>query len=218
MDNLTILIVVFIILLIIIVAISYKVSSIESDVFTGGNTGNTGNTGNGTRSDHAKKKLIMAKIMSKLWGQHLIYTRLSVMALLSDNPELPTLKTRLMRNPDDFARVLGPIYGADVGLRVQTLLTEHLELATKAVLAIKNNNEEEKRSVTGALYKNAYQLGITFDNITQNQSQMFVNHMKIHIDTLLANVGAYISKDYSKDVLTLDAYLNAGLEMAFDMV
>ncbi|AYV77874.1 MAG: hypothetical protein Edafosvirus2_53 [Edafosvirus sp.] len=45
----------------------------------------------------------------------------------------------------------------------------------------------------------------------------FRQHMKDHIDTLVASILAYSKNDYPSDIKNTDNYLNAGMDMAFDL-
>jgi hypothetical protein len=163
------------------------------------------------------KQLAVSKIMVKLWVQHLIYTRLTVMALLDANKDTDVLTARLLRNPKDFGDAISELYDKTIGNAVAKLLMEHLEIALRVVYTIRIDSSYDKNVAIKELYANADNLGTYLDALTHNHDDIFRHHMKMHIDTLLANVTAYASNNYDTDIKTMDAYLNAGIDMAFDM-
>lgn len=165
----------------------------------------------------ADKKLAVAKVVVKLWTEHLLYTRLAIMALLTNAPDANAMATRLMCNPQDFGVALAKLYNKSVGDAVSKLLTEHLQIAVKVVQDVKSNSTQRDNDIRD-LYSNADQIGSYLDKLTNNNNNLFKHHMKMHIDTLLANVTAFVSNNYQLDVKTLDAYINAGLDMAFAMI
>jgi hypothetical protein len=159
----------------------------------------------------------LLKDVTKLWVQHFLYTRLAVEAFFSNSAELDTIITRLMKNQQDIGNAFGDVYGSGVGATIASELTTHIQIAVELLKAIKSKNNANIQEVTKRFYDNAQTIGNYLDILTQSDGT-FHHHLKMHIDTLLANVGAYVHKEYSKDIVTLDKYFDAGIDMAFDMV
>lgn len=153
------------------------------------------------------------KTMIKLWVQHLLYTRLVIMAFFTNDKSFNDLMNRLMKNQRDIGDLMGKIYGFQVGQTISNALLKHIMIAGKVLIAIKSNDIGQ--NTINEFYDNALNIGIYLDKLTHTNK--FVNHMKIHIASLINNIVAYTNKNYVMDISTLDIYVNSGLDMAFDM-
>src|SRR5688500_8120003 len=67
--------------------------------------------------------------MRKLWEDHVTWTRLAIISVAGDLPDLGATVDRLMRNQDDIGNALKPIYGDAAGDRLTALLKEHISIA-----------------------------------------------------------------------------------------
>lgn len=154
-------------------------------------------------------------LMTQFWAQHLFYTRLVAEAYLKGSPNLPQLSARLKRNQTDIGALVGARYGPNAGQKISDLLTEHVDDAMLALADVKAGRDTA--ASTAALYANADQIGMYLDGL-KGTNGVFRHHMKTHIDTLLGSISAYAAGQYDNDIRHTDAYLNAGIEMAFDMI
>jgi hypothetical protein len=154
--------------------------------------------------------------MSNLWMEHMVYARLALMATMLNNPELNLLAARLSQNATDFKNAVQSTLGSEIANNFYTLFNKHLQSETQFVTAVKNKSQNDKNNALKQLYQNANQMGLYLDHLTQSNG-LFVNHMKKHIDTLVANINAYVSNNYKQDIATLDAFLHEGMAMAKSM-
>lgn len=151
------------------------------------------------------------KTWTELWTDHLLYTRLVVLAIENDSPNTSELLARLMKNQSDISKM----FGKDAPI-VEKLLVEHITLAGNAVTDVKTGSKTLDKDLEN-LYANAEKIGMYLDIVAPSGGPLFVHHMKMHIDTLVKMVVANHKKDYVSDVANLDYYTKAGLEMAFDI-
>lgn len=155
------------------------------------------------------------KDLIKYWVHHLVYTRLVVMSVLSNDNNTETMLNRLLQNQKDIGSVFTKVYNSQVGLDITKELTIHIVIAGKVLKALKSNNKQNLDTCVKEFYNNAQVIGTYLDDLFH--SSCFVEHMKHHIDSLIKDVLSYNSKDYKNDIKDLDDYINAGLDMAFDM-
>ena len=156
---------------------------------------------------HAMRAQALALIQA--WAQHLLYTRLVVMAFFSDNPELSSLSAKLMQNQADLGQLIGAQFGPATVTAVTTALREHITLAVQVLTAVKE--KIDPTAAIAAFYQNAAQIGQTLDKLYGTGS-MFQECMRDHITLLIANVQSYRARE--NDITTLDAYFNEGMKMA----
>lgn len=156
-------------------------------------------------------------LVFKLWNHHFVYTRLVMMAFFRSDPELDTLVKRFEKNQEELGAALGSVFKNES--HVQEIATKelkkHMELAVEVMTAIKQNDESKQKTSIEAFYANADDIGKYLDGLYKTNK--FRHHMKHHIDYLIENVLAFVNKQYSDDVSSLNKYLNAGTEMAYDM-
>lgn len=155
------------------------------------------------------------KDMIKLWVQHILYTRLVVMAVLSDDKGLDAIMGHLIQNQKDIGNLMSQTYGSKVGNDVTTELTKHITIAGQVLGAVKSGNKIEQTKAINDFYKNADDIGKYLDNLLHTNK--FKHHMKMHIETLIDDVTAYATKNYSNDVRNLNKYVDSTLDMAFDL-
>lgn len=78
-----------------------------------------------------------------LWEQHITWTRITILDIVFNLPELEFSIDRLLRNPTDFKLALRPYYDEDSANNFELLLTEHLTVAADLVKAAKGKNNIE---------------------------------------------------------------------------
>lgn len=158
------------------------------------------------------------------WVDHLLYTRLVTMYFFNNSPELEIFIHRLMQNQQDIGKTLSSYFqNAEIERTITDQLTEHINIAVKVLNSIKSGNKLNLTEALKEFYKNAQNIGIYFDSLFKTQNK-FQHHMKMHIDTLVSSVNAYVKSktthdhiDYENDVRAMDNYVNSGINMAIDM-
>lgn len=93
-----------------------------------------------------------------LWEQHVMWTRLTIMAIAAGSADVDAVTRRLLRNPADFARALEPFYGGEIAAGFERLLTEHLVIAAELVRAAKAGNNQAAADAERRWYMNADQI------------------------------------------------------------
>jgi len=168
--------------------------------------------------DHCpcKDKNNTTRKMVKVWTQHFIYTRLVMMAYFSDSPELNDLVNRLLENQQDIGKLMSELYGTAAGGTIAIELTKHITIAEKVLKAVRYGASDEQANAIEEFYANAKVIGDYLDKLLRTNK--FKHHLYMHIKLLVDDVIAYTSKNYPNDIKALDLYVNAGLDMAFDMV
>jgi hypothetical protein len=73
----------------------------------------------------------------KLWEDHVTWTRLAIISLAHDLPDLPATQARLLRNQVDIGNAIKPYYGRAAGNQLTALLKEHIVGAVALLQAAK---------------------------------------------------------------------------------
>ncbi|MFD1175906.1 hypothetical protein ACFQ3W_06245 [Paenibacillus puldeungensis] len=75
-----------------------------------------------------------------LWEQHIYWTRLTINSIVGRLPDESYTTARLLRNPNDFAAVLRPLYGPAIATRFAELLRAHLTIAAELIKDLQAGN------------------------------------------------------------------------------
>ena len=70
-----------------------------------------------------------------LWMEHVNWTRMTIISIVFNLPDLPFVQQRLLRNATDLGNCLRPFYGDSVADRYAALIKEHLVIAAQLVTA-----------------------------------------------------------------------------------
>lgn len=171
------------------------------------------------KSRHAARELKCAQ-MQKLWADHIMYTRLVMTALVDKSyvkdwtgqitgvANRDLYVARLMQNQNDIAMMFGNDAQA-----VQSLLSEHIQAAAAVISDVVSHDATAPTQLTidtARLYANANKIGVYLNN--KLGATNMTDHMKAHIDTLIAMINDYAGK--KNDIASTDAYIAAGMAMA----
>ena len=75
--------------------------------------------------------------MRKLWEDHITWTRNVICCLVDNLPGTDQAVKRLLKNQDDIGNAIKPVYGANAGNKLTTLLHDHITISADVVKAAK---------------------------------------------------------------------------------
>lgn len=150
-----------------------------------------------------------------LWEQHVFWTRLVISGIVFDSPDLEASNARLLRNPEDFAAVLGIFFGKETAARFAELFTEHLMIAGDLVTAAKNGDNAKVLAEEKKWYENADQIAAFLAGINpywplRSWQEMMYRHLAMTKQEAVD----FISKNYTASVEVFDRIEQEALEMA----
>jgi LysM repeat protein len=150
-----------------------------------------------------------------LWEQHVYWTRLVILGIAFDLPDVQLTSERLLRNPSDFEVVLKLFYGGELAAKFAELFTAHLTIAAELVKAAKAGNhaaaaDAEKRWYTNADQIAAFLAGINPYWSQQEWKKMLYDHLEM---TKMEAVEILTSK-YADSIHTFDNIEREALLMA----
>jgi hypothetical protein len=90
-------------------------------------------TRHGGRISH--REFVFRQDMRKLWEDHVTWTRLAVISLITDSPDTSATVGRLLQNQTDIGDAVKPFYGAAAGDQLTALLREHILIAADLIAA-----------------------------------------------------------------------------------
>lgn len=158
------------------------------------------------------------KKLRALWEQHVFWTRLTVNSIVDNLGDVKPTSERLLRNADDFAVALTPIYGSAIASEFAKLLREHLTIAAEVVTNLKSGNDMAADNAIKRWYANADQIASFLNRINPYWSVEQWQHMLYeHLRLLTEEMTSRINKDYDRNVALADPIQEQALGMADEM-
>ena len=153
--------------------------------------------------------------LRKLWEEHVVWTRLFIISKIADLPDLDTTTKRLLRNPSDFANVLGIFYGKQKADVFRNLLEEHLKIGGSVVESAKQQNAKAVEQYSKLWYSNADRIAAFLAGInpywTENDwRSMLRDHLRMTTD----EAASRLAGEYVKDSIIFDMIQEQALAMA----
>jgi len=171
--------------------------------------------GSATNQEMSQQQMDLNNLMRMLWEQHITWTRIVIMGLVEDLPDLEFTTERLLRNPQDFANAFRPFYGDEIAADLANLLTSHLTIAAELVQAAKAGNNELASEVEKRWYENADQLAAFFGSINPYWSEDDWKSMLYeHLALVKSEAVNMLTKNYAVGVDEYDEMERQALEMA----
>jgi hypothetical protein len=154
--------------------------------------------------------------MRKLWEDHITWTRLAIISLAHDLPDLPATQARLLRNQVDIGNAIKPYYGRAAGNQLTALLKEHIVSAVALLQAAKAGDQDLVKQRSAEWYVNGNEIadflhGANPRNWSKTETRRM---MKLHLDQTLSEAVHRLGGDYQADVRDYEEIHHHILEMA----
>ena len=175
----------------------------------------TGHTMGGEAGDTRAGRLALREDMRKLWTDHVLWTRLYLIAALGSHDDKGAAASRLMRNQEDIGNSIAPYYGNEAGARLTVLLKEHITIAVDLIEAARTGNTQEYARLDAEWTRNANDISTFLADANPNwPRQELTEMMKLHLSTTVDEVKARLDRNWELDVSSFDEVYDHVLAMA----
>lgn len=176
---------------------------------------NVNNDNNNDKLNNLNLSNRITNELFRLWNFHFIYDRMAVMGFFDSNPEFPRFDDVLMRNASNLGDLFAYIFNSNnLGDILKRRMRTHVNIARMIMVAIKNNSNSQDNLIS-SFFENAREIGNIFNDVFN--TKIFTNHMFFHSRSLVSNMYAYYSKNYSSDISTFNNFMNVSMRMVFVM-
>ncbi|MEN6621773.1 MAG: hypothetical protein ABFD50_09520 [Smithella sp.] len=152
-----------------------------------------------------------------LWEQHIYWTRMVILGIAFDLPDLEPTTNRLLRNAVGFANLFRHFYRDRAADEFGSLIKDHLTIAAELVNAAKAGNNNAAADAEKRWYANADDIVSFLNHINPVWS---VEHMQEmwheHLALTKAEAVAILTKKYTKSIELFRQIEKAALIMADD--
>ena len=154
--------------------------------------------------------------MRKLWEDHITWTRLVIIGVFEDLPDLDPSVQRLLQNQVDIGDAIKPFYGEAAGDQLTALLTDHILIAAEILQAAKAGDATALEDASERWYANADDIAAFLnaanpDHWPFDEMQMM---MREHLDLTIEEAVAYLNGDHEASIAAYDEIHLQILEMA----
>ncbi|MEQ8153628.1 MAG: LysM domain-containing protein [Clostridiaceae bacterium] len=163
----------------------------------------------------SKKEADLKDYLRMLWEQHVAWTRLVILSMVFDLPDVDLVTNRLLRNPKDFQAALRPFYGDMIAFKFAALFTSHLAIAGELVKAAKAGNNQAATDAEKRWYANADEIAFFLAQINPYWSQGdWRTMLHEHLRMTKQEAVDMLTKNYAAGISQYDAIEKQALKMA----
>lgn len=153
-----------------------------------------------------------------LWEEHVAWTRMTIISLTFQLPDIEFVIARLLQNATDMGEMLRPLYGEVAAEKYATLIKEHLLFAADLVNAAIAGDEQAAMIAEQKWYANADEIALFLSSINrflpeEKVREMFYRHLELTKQEAIF----MINMEYQKDIEVYDEIEEQAREMA-DMI
>jgi hypothetical protein len=143
--------------------------------------------------------------LRKLWSDHVIWTRLYIVAAVAGGADADAAAGRLLKNQEDIGAAIVPYYGQEAGDGLTSLLKEHIMIAVDLVAAAKSGDNDELAKHDARWTENAKKIAGFLAGANPNWPEKDVLdllslHLKLTKDETVARIG----RDWTADIKAFD--------------
>jgi len=162
-----------------------------------------------------KAEVDLRNAMRVLWEQHIVWTRMTIISIIKDLPDVDFVTKRLLRNPIDFKNLLRYFYGDEIASQFSDLFTSHLVIAAQLVKAAKAGDNKEATDAEKKWYANADEIAAFLGRINPYWSQENWRSMLYeHLRMTKAEAVNILTNKYEESITDYDEIEKQALKMA----
>jgi hypothetical protein len=163
-----------------------------------------------------RKELVFRGEMRRLWEDHITWTRLAVISLISGSPDTNATVARLLRNQADIGNAVKPFYGNAAGNALTRELRAHILIAADLIAAAKAGDQAKLAEAQSRWERNADDIAALLHRANpRNWSRAALRAMLgEHLRLTTAEVVARLGGDWDADVAAYDRVHRHALQMA----
>lgn len=153
--------------------------------------------------------------MRSLWEEHVAWTRMAIISLTFDLPDIDFVLARLLKNATDMGNMIRTLYGDQAATTYAQLIQEHLLFAADLVKASLAGDEEAATLAEQNWYHNADEIARFLNSVNPYLREDDVRNMFYHhLDLTKQEAVSMINEDYQKDIEIYDEIEKQAREMA----
>lgn len=153
--------------------------------------------------------------MRSLWEEHVAWTRMAIISLTFNLPDIEFVLKRLLKNATDMGNMIRRLYGDLVAETYSDLIQQHLLIAADLVKAAMGGDSQKVAEADKKWHQNADEIAVFLNSVNPYLPEEAVREMFYHhLDLTKNEAVAMINKDFQKDIDIYDEIEKQAREMA----
>jgi hypothetical protein len=154
--------------------------------------------------------------MSRLWSDHVVWTRDYIVAALAGAADAEAAANRLLKNQEDIGNAVVPIYGDEAGKALTDLLKQHILIAVELVDAAKSGDNEKFQENDRKWTDNAEEIATLLSGANPENwpKADVVDLLRQHLELTKGEVVARLEQNWEKDIEAFDQIFTEILTVA----
>jgi hypothetical protein len=163
----------------------------------------------------SEKEVRLKSSMRLVWEQHVYWTRMTIISLAFNLPDVDFVTARLLRNATDMGDLLRPFYGNRIAAKFSSLIREHLVIAAELVKAAKAGDQKAVAAAERRWYANGEEIADFLSTINPYISEKEFKEMFFEHLALTKSEAVFIlQKDFKSSIAVFDKIEAEALQMA----
>ncbi len=163
----------------------------------------------------SKSEVCLTNALRMLWEQHIAWTRMAIISIITSSPDVDIVTERLLRNPIDFERALKSFYGNRIASKFSHLFKSHLVIAAQLVKAAKAGDKEASANAEKRWYANANEIAAFLASINPYWSQEdWKTMLHEHLALTKSEAINILISNYAEGITVYDKIEEQALKMA----
>ena len=164
--------------------------------------------GNAPHEAHAitQNELVLRRDMRQLWEDHIVWTRLAIISLITDAPDTEATVGRLLSNQTDIGNAVKPFYGKAAGDKLTAELRQHILIAADLVAAAKAGDQAKLANAQSRWEQNADGIATVLNSVNPRFWKLATMKAEMHMHLALTTEEAVarLNGDWKADVAAYD--------------
>ncbi len=150
-----------------------------------------------------------------LWMEHVNWTRMTIISIVFNLPDLPFVQKRLLQNATDLGNSIRPFYGNQIADHYAELINEHLTIAAELVTAAVKGDAKTAEAKEKEWYRNGDDIVLFLTKINPYLSKEAIQKMfYLHLALTKEEAVTMIKKDYQASIAVFDKIVAEALAMS----
>ncbi|MCL2509210.1 MAG: LysM peptidoglycan-binding domain-containing protein [Oscillospiraceae bacterium] len=173
-----------------------------------------------------QKQITLINDMRLAWEQHIYWTRLLLVSIAERLKDQEAVTNRLLQNPHDIADIFARFYSENTANHIARLLTQHLQIGSALITALRDGKTAEADTLTRQWYANADMMADAFSSINpffnrEELRQMLYKHLQLTTQEVTARLAGNYEADIDafnrveQEALSMADYFSSGIMRQF---
>jgi len=165
-----------------------------------------GNAPHEAQATITRSELVLRRDMRQLWEDHIVWTRLAIISLITGAPDTEATVDRLLSNQSDIGNAVKPFYGKAAGDKLTSELRQHILIAADLVAAAKAGDQAKLADAQSRWQQNADGIASVLNSVNPRFWKLATMkaEMRMHLALTTEEAVARLNGDWKADVAAYD--------------